>query len=178
MLIAASICFALHALVALLDGAYFHLYKYKLHTRPDSIVEHLTHTLRAGTMAVSAVLLFALDTGGLLLWGACLLMAVDLGVETWDVLIEKRSRKTLGGLSSAEYLAHAHAILLYAAANALVLAAKPSGAFSANAPLLLPQAYPVVVTWLGWAVAAGSAASLIQHVAYLNPKYRRGAGAP
>ena len=47
MLAAAAVCFALHALVAMIDGAYFHLYKYKLHTRPESLLEHVTHTLRA-----------------------------------------------------------------------------------------------------------------------------------
>jgi phosphatidylglycerophosphate synthase len=158
----------------MLDGAYFHLYKYKLHTRKDSIVEHFTHTLRAATMAVSAVLLFAVNTGGRLLWLAFLLIAIDIAVETWDVLIEKQSRKSLGGLSSAEYLSHAHAILLYAAAYALVLAAKPSGAFAFDAPVVLPQAYPAFVTWLGWGVGLGAAASTIQHAVYLHPRYREG----
>lgn len=172
MLIAAAICFALHALVALIDGAYFHLYKYKLHTRPDSIVEHFTHTLRAATMAVSSILFFAMNVGGALLWAACALILADLAIETWDVLIERQSRKTLGGLSSAEYLSHAHAILLYAGAYALVLAAKPSGAFSLDAPLVLSEPYPAAVVWLGWAVGLGAAGSLIQHVVYLHPRYR------
>ena len=175
MLIAAGVCFALHALVAMIDGAYFHLYKYKLHTRPESIVEHFTHTLRAGTMTLSAVLLFAINAGGLLLWAAFVLIGIDLGVETWDVLIERRSRASLGGLSSAEYLSHAHAILLYAAAYALVLAAKPAGAFASDAPLVLPEPYPAPIVWLGWVVAVGALLSTIQHVVYLHPRYRRSA---
>lgn len=173
MLIAAAVCFGLHALVAMIDGVYFHLYKYKLYTRPDSVVEHFTHTLRAGTMAASAILLFAINAGGLLLWGAFLLIGVDLCVETWDVLIEKRSRASLGGLSSAEYLTHAHAILLYAASYCLVLAAKPQGAFSSQAPLVLPEPYPAPISWLGWAVGIGAAVSTIQHVVYLHPRYRQ-----
>ena len=171
MLIAAAVCFALHALVAMIDGAYFHLYKYKLHTRPESIVEHFTHTLRAGTMAIAAILFFALDVGGTLLWCGLALVVVDLAVETWDVLLERRSRATLGGLSSAEYLSHAHAILLYAASYTLVLAAKPAGAFSATAPLLL-AARPALVAWLGWIVGGGAAISTVQHAVYLHPRFR------
>jgi hypothetical protein len=172
VLIAAAICFALHALVAMVDGAYFHLYKYKLHTRPDSVVEHLTHTLRAATMAIAAFLFFAFNVGGKLLWAGLALIAIDLGIETWDILIERHSRASLGGLSSAEYLSHAHAILLYAVSYALVLAAKPAGAFSGTAPLLLP-ANPAPVVWLGYAIGIGAAASTIQHAVYLHPRYRR-----
>ena len=157
----------------MIDGVYFHLSKYKLHTRPDSIVEHFTHTLRAGTMAASAILLFALNAGGLLLWAAFLLIGIDLCVETWDALIEKRSRASLGGLSSLEYLTHAHAILLYAASYSLVLAAKPAGAFSSQAPLILPGPYPAPIRWLGWAIGVGAIVSTIQHIVYLHPKYRR-----
>jgi hypothetical protein len=172
MLIAATVLFVLHALVAMVDGAYFHLYKYKLHTRPESVVEHLTHTLRAATMAIAAFLFFVVNVGGLLLWAGIGLIALDLVVETWDVLIERRSRAGLGGLSSVEYLSHAHAILLYSASYACVLAAKPPGAFAGAAPLVLAP-YPELVTWVGWAVGVGAAVSTIQHVVYLHPSYRR-----
>lgn len=173
MLIAAVVCFVLHALVAAIDGAYFHLYKYKLHTRPESIVEHFTHTLRAATMVLSAILLFAINAGGLLLWAVFALIGIDLAVETWDVLIERRSRASIGGLSSAEYLTHAHAILLYAASYSLALAAKPPGAFSSEAPLILKGPYPPLVAWVGWIVAVGAALTTIQHIVYLHPKYRK-----
>lgn len=175
MLIAAAIFLALHTLVAAVDGMYFHLYKYKLYARPESVVEHLTHTLRAATMAIAAFLFFVVNAGGKLLWAGCLLIVFDLAIETWDVLIERRSRANLGGLSSAEYLAHAHAILLYAAAYALVMAAKPAGAFALGAPLVLQQAHPAPVRWLGWAVGIGSVLSTIQHVVYLHPRYRSSA---
>lgn len=173
MLIAAAVFFALHAIVAIVDGAYFHLYKYKLHTRPESVVEHFTHTLRAATMAAAAYVFFVIDAGGYLLWMGLVLIGIDLAVETWDVVVEKASRASLGGLSSAEYLSHAHAILLYAASYALVLAAKPAGAFSGSAPLILPESYPAAVTWLGWAVCIGAAVSTVQHAVYLHPRYRR-----
>ena len=173
MLIAAVVCFVLHSLVAMVDGSYFHFYKYKLYARPDSVTEHLAHTMRAATMTATAFLFFVVDAGGALLWIGIGVLAVDLGIETWDVLIERRSRASLGGLSSVEYLAHAHAILLYAASFALVLAAKPAGAFAMSAPAVLPQAYPAFVGWVGWAIGIGAALSTIQHVIFLSPRYRR-----
>lgn len=171
LMIAATVCFTLHAVVGGIDGVYFHLHKYKLYTRPECVVEHFTHTLRAGTMAIAALLFFAFDVGGWLLWLGLLLIVLDLVIETWDVLIERRSRAHLGGLSSAEYLAHAHAILLYAASYALVIAAKPHGAFALDGPLLL-GGYPAAIRYIGWAIAIGATLSTIQHVVYLHPRYR------
>ncbi len=62
-----ALFFLLHAMVGSIDGVYLHLKKYKLHTHPDSFHEHVSHTLRAWAMAAAAVLLFAVNTGGLLL---------------------------------------------------------------------------------------------------------------
>lgn len=171
MMTVAAICFALHAVVAMVDGAYFHLYKYKLHTRPDSVMEHFTHSLRAVTMTAAAYVFFVVNAGGWLLWVGLGIIAVDIAVETWDVLIERASRRSLGGLSSAEYLSHAHAILLYAASYALVLASKPAGAFSADSPITLAP-YPQWISVLGWVVVAGAGLGTIQHFWLLQPKYR------
>ena len=172
MLIAAAVLFALHTLVATIDGAYFHLYKYRLYARPDSVVEHFTHTLRAVTMTIAALVFFAFNVGGLLLWAAVGVIVIDIAIETWDVLIEKKSRAGIGGLSPAEYLSHAHAIFLYAGAYALVLAAKRPGAFAFDAPSVLPLPYAAPVRWLGWAVAVGAGLSAVQHAVYLHPRFR------
>lgn len=174
MLAAAAICFALHGLVAMVDGAYFHLYKYKLHTRPESVTEHFTHSLRAATMTASAYIFFAVSAAGWLLWIGVGIIAVDLVVETWDVLIERKSRADLGGLSSAEYLSHAHAILLYAASYTLVLASKSRAAFSLDSPAIVGS-HPTWIQVLGWAVVVGAGLSTIQHFWLLQPKYREAA---
>lgn len=171
MLAAAAILYALHGLIAAVDGVYFHLHKYKLYAHPESVVEHAAHTARAGLMAVGAFVFFVVNSGGWLLRGAVIFIALDLAVETWDVLIERRSRAKMGGLSSIEYLAHAHAILLYAAAYTLVLAAKPAGAFAADAPLVLDP-YPAWITYIGWFIGVSSVLSTVQHLNYLRPSYR------
>ena len=81
------------ALVAMIDGSYFHIYKYKLHTRPESRVEHLTHTLNAALFPPSVYLLLYRSHGGVVLWGTLALVAADVAVESWDVFIEKASQR-------------------------------------------------------------------------------------
>ena len=167
-----AILFLLHALVASIDGIYFHLWKYKLHTYEDTFTEHITHTLRTWTMVLASYLLFATNTGGALLWFAVLVLVVDLLVETWDVLIEGQSRRRFGGLSSAEYLVHAHSIFLYAAAWTLAFVVKPIEAWSLSSPLFLDPAYPMHVSAIGWAVGLGTLSGAIQHTWYCLPRYR------
>lgn len=171
MLTAAAVCFVLHGLVAMVDGAYFHLYKYKLYARPDSVTEHFTHSLRAATMTASAYIFFVVSAAGWLLWIGIGIIAIDLIIETWDVLIERASRADLGGLSSAEYLSHAHAIFLYAAAYSMVLASKPRAAFSFDAPATIGS-NPQWIQLIGWVVVVGAGISTVQHFWLLQPKYR------
>jgi hypothetical protein len=168
----AALLFLGHAMVAAIDGVYFHLWKYKLHTFEDTFVEHVTHTLRAWTMVFASFLLFAVNTGGMLLWAAVAVLVFDLLIETWDVLIERKSRQRFGGLSSAEYLVHVHAIFLYAATWTLAFVAKPSGAWSLSSPLFLDQAYPMYVAAIGWTVGGMSFLGAIQHTWYCLPRYR------
>jgi hypothetical protein len=167
-----AVIFLIHAMVASIDGVYFHLWKYKLHTYEDTITEHITHTLRAWTMAIASILLYAVNTGGILLWAAVAVLVVDLIIETWDVLIERKSRERFGGLSSAEYLVHAHSIFLYGAAWTLAFVAKPSGAWSLASPAVLDQAYPMYVVAIGWTVGVSSFFGAIQHTWYCLPRYR------
>ncbi len=167
-----AVAFLLHAMVASIDGVYFHLWKYKLHTHDDTFTEHVTHTLRAWTMVAASGLLFATNCAGLLLWTAVAVLVVDLLIETWDVLLERQSRQRFGGLTSAEYLVHAHSIFLYAAAWTLAFVVKPLEAWSLSSPLLLEPDYPMAVTAIGWAVGVSSLLSAIQHSWYCLPRYR------
>ena len=167
-----AIVFLVHGLVGSIDGVYFHLRKYRLYAHPDSFMEHVTHTLRAYTLTAAAILLFALNAGGWLLWMAVLVLVVDLVIETWDVLIERDSRARFGGLSSAEYLVHAHAIFLYGAAWTLGFVAKPASAWSLSSPMLLPEGHPQLVSAIGWAVAVGAFWGAIQHTWFCLPRHR------
>ena len=168
-----AIIFFVHSLVASIDGVYFHLNKYKLHTYEDTFVEHVTHTLRAWTMTFASILLFTVNVGGLLLWLAVAILIIDLLIETWDVLIERSSRERFGGLSSTEYLVHAHSIALYAAAWTLAFVAKPISAWKFSSPMILSEPHSSMVVLIGWAVAVGSLLGAVQHTWYCLPKYRR-----
>jgi hypothetical protein len=142
LVIAATICLSIFGLVAALDGLYYHLWKYRLHTRAESRYEHKLHTLRAFLFIPIVLLLFAGNFGGHLLWLAIFFLLIDHSVEIIDVLSEKDSRASIGGLSSREYAAHALAITLRSFATVLILAAKPASAWQLSSPLVLAQAYP------------------------------------
>lgn len=96
--------------------------------------------------------LFCQDFGGWALWAGVLFLAAEQVIEIWDVLDERDSRASLGGLSSTEYAAHVVAITARTAAVALALAAKPLSAWSFDAPL---------VTGPGHAWASSTAAQMI-----------------
>ncbi len=173
MMMAATLCFVVHGLVGSVDGAYFHLQKYKLHTHEESFLEHQLHTFRAVFLCLTALLLFALNSGGWLLWLTVVVLVADLVVLTWDVLIERASRKELGGLSSREYLIHVHATILHVASFTLAFAAKPLAAWDLSSPALLPVVLPWLVVACGTTIAAISAMSSSQHFWYWRPKFRR-----
>jgi phosphatidylglycerophosphate synthase len=175
VMIAGTVCFVVHALIGAIDGAYYHLKKYKLYTHEESLFEHKLHTLRAVFLSLTALLLFTLNSAGWLLWTAALIIVVDLVVLAWDVLIERRSREKLGGLSSKEYLVHVLASVLHAAGLALALAAKPCEAWSLSSPATLEANFPILILLCGGGIAVVTAVSSIEHFWYWQPKYRESA---
>lgn len=64
LMIAATIFLALFALVAAVDGLYFHLWKYRLYARPESVYEHKLHTVRAFLFIPIVFFLFYQNFGG------------------------------------------------------------------------------------------------------------------
>ena len=130
------------ALLAAIDGLYLHLWRLRLHERPECRREHLLHTARALLFPPGLVLVYGFATaGGLLLFGAAIVVA-DTALEAWDTFEEPASRRALGGLSSAEALLHVALVTLRAASLALTLAAKPAAAWSWSAPVWLASAEP------------------------------------
>ena len=168
-----AILFVIHGLVGVIDGAYFHLRKYKLYAHPESFEEHVTHSLRSLTLTLSAWLLFVENVGGWLLWTAVAVLVVDLIVQTWDVLIERRSRTHLGGLSSVEYLVHTHAIFLAAGFWTVAFISKPVEAWSFSSPAFLAEDNPFIVVLIGWVMGASALFATIQHFWLCHPKYRQ-----
>lgn len=92
--------------VASTDGFYFHLYKYRLYSRPASRKEHLLHTVNSALLPPQIFLMFCARPQGAWLWVTAVLAIVILGIEIWDVICEPASRASLGGLTPAESAMH------------------------------------------------------------------------
>lgn len=173
LVIVAVICLNLVILLGTVDGLYFHLWKYRLYGRTESLYEHKLHTIRAFLFIPMVWLLFGKNYGGLWLWSGVLVVAVDLVVELMDVLCEIKSRAGIGGLSTSEYLVHVNATGLRFVALALILAAKPLSAWGLSAPLETDPAYPLWVTWLALSTIPGSVIGGALHLWLMQARYRR-----
>ena len=134
MMLLATVFLAVFGALAAFDGLYFHLWKYRLYARAESLYEHKLHTARAFLFVPIVFLLFYGEFAGAALWAALFLIAVDLVIEIVDVLDENDSRRGIGGLSSIEYATHVLATTARVAAMVLALAAKPAAAWSLAAP--------------------------------------------
>ncbi len=172
LFVAGAILLACFAGIGMIDGAYFHLWKYKLHTRPDSHVEHITHTLNAILFPPIVYLLLYRDSAGIALWAAVALVVVDIGIESWDVLIERASRSTIGGLSSLEYWIHTIAISLRIGGIGVLFAARPVSAWSLSSPSELAGEPPSIVRLAALVLIVGATITAAQHLWLLQPKYR------
>lgn len=88
------------------DVLYYHLYKFRLHARPESRGETVTHLVRGLLIGGVAILLALGEPHGAWFWAAAGLLIVDFANDVIDVLLEPASRKDLGGLPPLEYLTH------------------------------------------------------------------------
>lgn len=131
--------------LSIFDGIYYHLWKFRLQEREDSKFEHVTHTVRAVLFIPTTILIYFIGATGWLLWAAVLVLAFDLVTEIIDVLNEKASRSTLGGLPSGEYLVHIMLTTLRVSALALAFAALPSEAWITNSPSIIVPAFSKIV---------------------------------
>lgn len=104
--VVASVCLVLFTTIAGIDGLYFHLYRYRLYERRESLYEHKLHTINAFLFVPLVAVLYILEPRGLFLWLGALLFLGSLAVEILDVLCEEASRRSLGGLIRSEYLMH------------------------------------------------------------------------
>ena len=151
------------------DLFYYHLWKYKLHTRPESRYEHKLHMIFAFLMVPIALLLYYQDLGGLGLWAAVVLVGAALGTELDDVLSENDSRASLGGLSSGEYALHVSLTILKVASFTFMFASKPGSAWSFDSPVTLGS-YGWMAELIGLKVAIASGLVGVLHLALLHPR--------
>jgi hypothetical protein len=138
-------CLLAFAALSFVDGVVVHLWRERLHRRPESRVEHGLHTARA--VLFPAILVAFFDGAAPILGLA--LIAVDQAVEVADMAVERRSRAFSGGLRSSEYVLHGALITLRAAAIAFALmTAQPAAAVHTVVDLLLPGAIVAAILHL------------------------------
>jgi hypothetical protein len=151
------------------DLFYFHLWKYKLHTRPESRYEHNLHMTFAFLMVPVAMLLYYQNLGGSGLWVAVLFVGAALSTELLDVFSENDSRASLGGLSTGEYALHVVLTILKVASFAFMFASKPAAAWDLASPMFLGS-YGWMGEMIALKVAIGSGVVGLLHVALLHPR--------
>lgn len=152
--LAAVCCLGVFGLIGAVDGVYFHLLRYRLHQHPDARLEHGLHTARAFLFAPIAYFIYWRDFSGWPLLLGILFVALDLLCEAVDVLVERRARARLGGVSSAEALVHVMATGFRMASLGFILATKPAGSWTTLAGLERP--YPLLVRIAGGLFLASS----------------------
>jgi len=175
---AALLILLVFTVIASVDGFYFHLYKYRLWERPGSRHEHLLHTVNACLFPVSLAPLFLAETTGVWLWFALALNVATLVVESMDVFEERRSRESLGGLTSSEYWMHFSMSGLRWGYVVAVLAALPEGSFSAPSRWAwrLPAGPTDLLPAAAWGVTLMGLPVAIMHVVLAMRGARSGAG--
>ncbi len=103
--ITSIVLLTLFALVAMFDGFYLHLIRYKLYRHAESKTEHLMHSLRALLFPLILTFLYlsASDTS---FYIGLALVLLDIVVLGFDAYMEKDSRTFMGGLPRWEYILH------------------------------------------------------------------------
>lgn len=169
-LVTASFVFLnLFMVLGAVDLFYFHIWKYKLHTRPESRYEHKLHMTFAFLMVPLALLLYYQNFGGIALWAGAFFVAAALSTELFDVFSENDSRASIGGLSTREYALHVVLTILKVTSFALLFASKPAEAWALSSPMVLGT-YGWMGEMIALKVAIGSGLVGILHLALLHPK--------
>lgn len=171
LMIWATVFLGLFAIIAAVDGFYFHLWKYRLYARAESLYEHQLHTIRAFLFVPIVFFLFYKNFGGLALWLGVFFIFLDLIVEIMDVLDENQSRAALGGLSPVEYLIHILATMLRTAFIVLALAAKPLSAWNLSSPVILEEQFSFA-EFAAFNLMPGNILAGILHLWLMRDKYK------
>jgi hypothetical protein len=97
------------------DIAIFHSIAHGIRSRPDSVMELFTHSLRGPTYATLFVIIPNFRMQGAFAWVLIAIFVIDLGISIWDFWLEQGSRRFLGGLPSGEYVLHTISAMLFGA---------------------------------------------------------------
>ena len=169
LVIAGFIFLNLFMIVGAVDLFYYHIWKYKLHTRSESRYEHKLHMAFAFLMVPLAYFLYYQNFGGWALWAAAFFVLAALSTEMLDVFTEGDSRASLGGLSTGEYSIHVAATILKVASFAFMFASKPAADWDLSSPNSLGT-YGWMAELMALQVMIGSGLVGVLHLALLHPR--------
>jgi hypothetical protein len=139
------------AALAAVDGLYVHLFRLRLHERPECRREHLLHTARSLLFPPALLLVYGFETAGAMLWAGAALIATDTALEAWDTFEEPASRRAQGGLTAFEAVLHVVLVSLRAISLALVFASLPAASWdwSAAVPFRSVESWQALVVHQG-----------------------------
>src|SRR5687768_12986358 len=160
----------LFMIVGAVDLFYYHMWKYKLHTRPESRYEHKLHMAFAFLMVPVAFLLYYSNAAGYALWAGVTFVVTALLVEMLDVFAEGDSRASLGGLTTGEYSLHVAATIFKVASFVFILGTKPVAAWSLSAEPF-QGSYGFMAEMMAVKVMIGSFVMGVVHVALLSRRF-------
>ena len=117
---ASVVLWAAALLIGAIDGLYFHLWKFRLYAQPEARLEHVAHAMRALLVVPTLWVAFfgPVRARVAVLIG---LIAADLVVAIWDVYLERKSRRSIGGMPHFEYFVHVAVTTLHSAAETVTL---------------------------------------------------------
>tara|TARA_R110002033_G_scaffold57517_1_gene106629 strand:- start:128 stop:700 length:573 start_codon:yes stop_codon:yes gene_type:complete len=105
-IIITTVLLILFSILALYDGFYLHIFKYKLHNHPESKTEHYIHTIRAIFFPAILYFLFLKQDCTISFLIGIIIVFLDILVMSIDAYMEKDSREFMGGLPRWEYILH------------------------------------------------------------------------
>jgi hypothetical protein len=172
---AALACLLAFGALAMIDGFYLHIWKYRLYEHAESTFEHLTHTIRAVLFpAIVACLFLGADVAWSFRLGL-LFVVIDVLVLVVDAYSEKDSRAFMGGLPRWEYILHLFANAFHFAAIILFLVLKTSITPDSLTfvPTVASGAFHDAFFWVAQQLIPGSILLAVLHVAVIVPTTRR-----
>ena len=152
----AFILLVLWSLVGSFDVSYYHDKKYSLYLFPESIREHLYHTIRAICYPIIVFSLFYKNFIGILFWIGVLAIIIDTIFFILDAFEEKNSRNKWGGLSHGESITHLFSNTVHYCAITTILLSKIYLSPSTD--------YPQYLSIISIIFATGGTLTAVQHI--------------
>jgi hypothetical protein len=152
----ASILLAVIGLLGAFDIAYFHWYKCRLASRPESRLEVWIHIARGVIYALQFAIVPNVRLHGAYYAAFAALFVADVAVAWTDVAIEPDSRRSQGGLPRGEYFMHIVLSVLVGAYLHAIATDSLGWRHLPSAVVLAPVDIPAPLRALLLAMSAGS----------------------